>query len=77
MINKKEKDNLISKIIGIGMLISGAVCFLIKSFSNEYIDHQGILHENFFLIPIGYFLVFTGLIVLLILKIKKFVKAKK
>ncbi|MFR2774593.1 MAG: DUF3955 domain-containing protein [Anaerostipes sp.] len=30
--------------------------------SVEYIDAQGVLHENFFLIPIGFLCVFSGLI---------------
>ena len=37
--------------------------YLQKKFHTlEYIDGQGILHENFFLIPIGFLCVFSGLI---------------
>ena len=43
-------------------MIIGIILFLIKGMSVEYIDSQGILHENFFLIPIGFLCVFSGLI---------------
>ncbi|WP_423364010.1 DUF3955 domain-containing protein [Mycoplasma sp. P36-A1] len=68
--NKKAKLNLISLIIGFALLILGVISFIIKSISVEYIDAQGILHENFFLIIIGYIFIFSGLITFLIIGIK-------
>ncbi len=47
-------------IIGSFLMLLGFVCFVIKANSVEYIDAEGILHENFYLIPVGYLLVFTG-----------------
>ncbi len=41
-------------------MVLGLVCFIIKANSVEYVDSNGILHENFYLLPIGYLLVITG-----------------
>ena len=75
-INKRAKIYLYSLIIGTFLFTLGTICLIIKALSVEYIDNSGILHENFFLLPIGFFLIFIGLIVLIIftfkvLKIKK------
>ena len=35
---------------------------VIKGLSVEYIDAEGFLHENFFLLPIGFFCMFCGFI---------------
>jgi transcriptional regulator with XRE-family HTH domain len=64
--NKKAKFNMIATLIGAGIIVLGFLCFVIKGFSVEYVDAQGILHENFFLIIIGYGLLFIGMIILLI-----------
>lgn len=48
--------------IQFSFIILGAISFFIKGLSGEYLDSQGILHEYFFLIPIGYLLIFIGLI---------------
>ena len=39
----------------------GIGCLVIKSLSVEYIDAQGMLHENFFLLPIGFLFIFSSL----------------
>lgn len=75
-INKRAKIYLYSLIIGTFLFTLGTICLIIKALSVEYIDNSGILHENFFLLPIGFFLIFIGFIVLIIftfkvLKIKK------
>lgn len=51
---KKAKVDQISIIIGGILLCIGIACIFLKAVSGEYIDSQGILHENFFLIPIGF-----------------------
>lgn len=53
-------------IIGSFLMVLGLVCFLIKANSVEYVDANGILHENFYLLPVGYLLVFTGVITTLL-----------
>ncbi|MGN0242038.1 MAG: DUF3955 domain-containing protein [Candidatus Weimeria sp.] len=63
-----RKIKLSSKFIITGaiLMLIGFICFVLKSITVEYIDSQGILHENFFFIPIGYLFIFIGLIVILV-----------
>lgn len=60
---KRAKINLFTTLIGTFLLLFGFACFFIKGHSVEYIDSSGILHENFFLIPIGFLFLFAGVIV--------------
>ena len=62
---KRAKFNLFTTLIGTFLLLFGFACFFIKGHSVEYIDSSGILHENFFLIPIGFLFLFAGLMVFL------------
>ena len=39
----------------------GIGCLVIKSLSVEYIDALGMLHENFFLLLIGFLFIFSSL----------------
>lgn len=63
--NRKAKFNLISVIIGFCLMAMGALCVFIKANSVEYVDKQGFLHENFFLIPLAWLFLFAGLIVII------------
>lgn len=63
---KRAKFNFWSALIGGGLMVIGFICFLIKANSVEYVDKQGILHENFYLLPIGYIFLFSGLLVILV-----------
>ena len=55
-------------------LIIGVLCIIIKAFTPEYVDSEGILHEYFFLLPIGFFFIFVSLILFIIIGIKKLLK---
>ncbi|MCQ9301443.1 MULTISPECIES: DUF3955 domain-containing protein [Staphylococcus] len=48
----------------------GIGCIILKSLLPEYVDHTGLLHEYFFLIPIGFLFIFLSLILLLIKNVK-------
>lgn len=61
---RTAKMNLISSVIGCFLMILGMACILIKANSVEYIDAQGILHENFYLLPVGFLLMIAGFIVI-------------
>ena len=63
---RRAKINLISLLIGAALLCIGALCILMKASSVEYIDAQGFLHENFFLLPIGFFFIFSGLVTFIV-----------
>ncbi len=62
--NKKAKYNMVTVLIGALIIFLGFSCFVFKGLSVEYVDASGILHENFFLIPIGYTLILIGMIIL-------------
>lgn len=68
--NKRAKLNLYSVLVGSFLLLIGIICFIIKANSIEYIDEEGFLHENFFLIPIGFLFLLIGTIVILVSSIK-------
>lgn len=67
---RKAKLNLSSTIIGTVLLLIGLGCFFIKMNSVGYIEQAGILHENFFLLPIGFLFLFAGGIVFLVTGLK-------
>lgn len=59
---RRAKYNMISTVAGSVLLLMGIFCFFVKAASVEYIDADGFLHENFFLIPIGYLFLLSGII---------------
>ena len=67
---RRAKFNLATTILGTLLLLLGAACIVIKGMSVEYIDAQGVLHENFFLLPIGFLLLFSGLIIVCVMGLK-------
>lgn len=48
----------------------GFFCFFAKANSVEYIDSEGFLHENFWMIPVGYLFLSAGMIVFLCIGIR-------
>ena len=60
----RAKANRHTAAIGAFLLCLGALCIFLKGNTVEYIDAEGILHENFYLIPVGMFFMFSGLIVI-------------
>ncbi|EOH92874.1 hypothetical protein UAW_02915 [Enterococcus haemoperoxidus ATCC BAA-382] len=67
---RRAKLNMITTLIGSFLLFFGFACFFIKMNSVEYIDETGILHENFYLLPIGFLFLFAGIIVFLVTGIR-------
>lgn len=74
--NTRAKYNLITMLIAAGLMGLGALLIIIKAFSVEYIDEAGILHENFFLLPIGFGFIFIGLIVMIVALLCKLANKK-
>ena len=62
----KQRLNRNIYLIGAGLMVLGLILFLIKANSVEYVDAQGVLHENFYLIILGYFFILSGGIVILV-----------
>ena len=71
---RRARHVMVSAITGGLLLLAGLACLLIKAASVEYIDSQGILHENFFLLPIGFAFIFAGIIVFAVLGITGLVR---
>lgn len=63
--NRKAKFNMITTISGFFLMLMGFMCFVIKANSVEYVDRHGFLHENFYLIPVGYLFLLAGLIIII------------
>lgn len=59
--NKKSKMYKISNILGFSFCTIGILIIILKGFTGESIDSLGIIHENFFLLPIGFLFVFLGI----------------
>lgn len=71
---RRARINLILIIIASVLLFIGAGCFVWKLFSPEYVDAQGLLHEKFFLIPIGFLFIFSSLITFSVAGVKKLIE---
>lgn len=67
---RRAKFNLMTVLIGALLLIIGVSCLMIKRHSVEYVDSAGFLHENFYLIPIGFAFLFAGLMVFAVIGLK-------
>lgn len=63
---RKARMNMISVTVGAALLCAGVICLIIKGLSVEYVDDSGLLHENFFLLPIGFLFIFSGLLTFVI-----------
>lgn len=74
---RRAKFNLFSIIMGTILLCLSFACFLIKGLSVEYIDAAGILHENFFLLPMGFIFLLAGFTVFLVFATKYFLSLRK
>ncbi len=70
---RRAKFNMVTSIIGAAFVLLGIILILIKGASVEYIDEAGVLHENFFLLPLGFLSIFCGLIAFITVGIKSLV----
>lgn len=60
---RKNQIILLSNII---LMLIGITSLFFKAVLPEYVDNSGILHEYFFLLPIGYGCIFSGLVLLVL-----------
>ena len=63
---RRARMNMVSTVVGAVLMLMGVMCLFIKANSVEYIDADGILHENFYLLPVGFAFIFAGLLVIII-----------
>ena len=52
----------IASAVGGGLLLAGFWLLALKGLSAEYMDVSGMLHESFFLLPLGFLCIFCGLL---------------
>lgn len=68
MTNKLMKDGSemrqarISLYVTLILVAAGIICFVLKAVLGSTVDSSGMLHEPFFLIPIGYLFLLLGII---------------
>lgn len=72
--NRRAKINLILVLIAAAFLFTGVSLLALKQFSPEFVDEYGVLHEKFFLIPIGFLFVFSSIITFLIAGVKNIIE---
>ncbi|MGM9940450.1 MAG: DUF3955 domain-containing protein [Bulleidia sp.] len=72
----RARYHMISSMIGVFLMIMGIGCFAIRACSVEYIDEAGFLHENFFLVPIGYVLIAAGILCMIGVALLRFLHRK-
>jgi len=58
-------------------ILLGVLCIIIYGMIGSRVESDGTLVESFFLIPISYLLVFSGIISLLFVRISSVLKRKK
>ncbi|WP_324029176.1 DUF3955 domain-containing protein [Aeromonas caviae] len=56
---------------GVLLILAGLGCFLAFNLLGSTLDAQGFLHEPFALLPLGYLLLFTGMVLTVIPLLRK------
>ena len=77
---KRAKIYFKTLIAGFASVVFGIALLVIKGLSVEYIDAGGILHENFFLLPIGFMFIFMGLTVVVVsyaIRLINYIRSRK
>ncbi len=74
---RRARMNLIMVSLGSILLLIGIGLILLKAMTVEYIDASGILHENFFMLPLGFLFIFCGLASFLLAGIKNIIRKRK
>lgn len=68
---RRTRRNLIMVAIGGVLIIMGVGLIVLKGMTVEYIDAEGILHENFFMVPMGMISIFCGLMAFVLAGLRK------
>ena len=74
---RRAQFNMITSIVGGGLLLLGILLLVVKGMSVEYIDADGVLHENFFLVLSGMMCILSGLLCFLSMGIKTLISQFK
>lgn len=74
---RRARMNRTAAAIGLVLMIIGLMCLFIKANTVEYVDASGILHENFYLLPVGFLLIFTGAVEMVVTGVVSSIRARK
>ncbi len=66
-----DEDNKMTMKIGALLNLAGLGCFVAFNLLDSTLDAQGFLHEPFALLPLGYLLLFTGMVLTVIPLLRK------
>lgn len=61
-----DEDDKMTMKTGALLILAGLGCFLVFNLLGTTVDAQGFLHEPFALLPLGYLLLFTGMVLSLL-----------
>ncbi len=66
-----DEDNKMTMKTGALLILAGLGCFVAFNLLGSTLDAQGFLHEPFALLPLGYLLLFTGMVLTVIPLLRK------
>lgn len=72
---RRNRLNLTCMCIGGGLFLIGAACLALNALTGSTVDAEGVLHENFFLLPIGFLFMLCSLLMFAVTGIRNAVSA--
>ena len=75
--NSESRKYLWLTLTGTILLLVGAACIAVKAQTGEYLDAHGVLHENFFLLPVGFVLMTAGAVIIAAAGIRMMIRKRK
>jgi transcriptional regulator with XRE-family HTH domain len=74
---RRARTNMATVAIGCALMVMGALCVFVKANSVEYVDAAGVLHENFFLVPMAWAFFLTGLLTVVAAGVSRLARASR
>ncbi|MDD7199156.1 DUF3955 domain-containing protein [Parafannyhessea umbonata] len=74
---RRARTNMATAAIGCALMVMGALCVFVKANSVEYVDAAGVLHENFFLVPMAWAFFLAGLLTVVAAGVSRLARASR
>lgn len=74
---RRAHSNMVTVTVGCALMLMGAFCLFVKASSVEYVDSAGMLHENFFLVPMAEAFFLAGLVTVVAAGIARIVRNRR
>lgn len=74
---RRARTNMATVAIGCALMVMGALCAFVKANSVEYVDAAGVLHENFFLVPMAWAFFLAGLLTVVAAGVSRLARASR